>query len=272
MVSPHRLGQLLERAGESLPAADPAVRACGLWSVTLVGSLARDDFRPGGSDVDLLVVHQCGDLLSDEVGKRTDVRAVVRHFGEPLLQLTGGSGVQGAFVVDCHFVDLEVLRGQPHWAAPDRFLPTRTRHDRFLWIYCFDLVAHSRLLWGENPTALVHPHDPLPYIPTAARELARRVAELSAGTGESHALADLVDRWKAAAGELMALLALAHDCRSLRKQDLHRTFNTRVPYFPGKDFAASLWAECLYGTVFQERDEWVARCARFCESGLTLLR
>lgn len=236
-----------------------------------MGSLARGDFRPGGSDVDLLVVHQCGDLPCDDVGQRSDVRVVVRHFGEPLLQVAGGSGEQKPFMVDCHFVDLRVLRDQPRWADPRGFLSVDTRHDRFLWIYGFDFVQHACVLWGESPTALVQAYDPLLYVPVAARDLARRVAELSSAPPSSDALSERVDRWKSVAGELMTLLALAHGCRSLRKQDLHRVFNTRVPYFPGKDFAASLWAEYLYGTVFQERQEWVARCARFCASGLTLL-
>ncbi len=271
MVSAHRLLQLLQRAGQSLQATDPAVRACGLWSVALVGSLSRGDFRPGGSDVDLLVVHQCGDLPPAEVGRHPDVRVVVRHFGEPVVEACGGSGDHRPVVVDCHFVDLGVLRDQPRWAAPRQFLSVHTRHDRFLWIYGFDFVQHALVLWGESPTALVQAHDPLPYIPVAARDLSRRIADLSSATQEGGPLLELVDRWKAAAGELMTLLALAHGCRSLRKQDLHRAFNTQVPYFPGKDFAASLWAEYLYGTVFQERQEWIARCARFCDSGLTLL-
>jgi predicted nucleotidyltransferase len=271
LALPERLLSLLHQAGQDLEAEGAAVASARLSSVVLVGSLARGDFRVGGSDVDLMLVHQLGELPAAEVGRRADVRAIVRHFGGPLLRVAGGTGVQKPFVMDCHFVDLEVLRSQPQWASREHFAPAHAHRDRFLWIYAFDFVAHARLLWGDNPAPAVQAYDPLPYLPHAAAALRAEVAALSALEPGSSPEPEPVSRWKRAAGELMTLLALSHGCRSLGKRDLHRSFNADVPYFQGKDFAASLWAEFLYGSVFQDRAEWVGRCRRFCQGGLQRL-
>jgi hypothetical protein len=271
MALPERLVQLLHQAGADLAPDDVRVQATSLASITLVGSLSRDDFRVGGSDVDLLVVHGLGELPSAELGRRPELRGLVRHFGEPLMRAAGHSGLQKPFMIDCHFVDREVLAAQPQWATPETFTADLVTRDRFLWVYAFDLVAHGRVLWGESPVPLVQPREPEAYLALAAADWVRRLAEIARRPVPQPPSEELVNGWKAIAGEMMTLLALRHGCHSLRKQDVHRVFNTGVPYFPGKDFAASLWAEYLYGTVFQDRQEWVARCHRFCHNAAELL-
>lgn len=271
MALARRLLDLLRQAGLALATEEHARRHCQLAAVALVGSLARDDFRPGGSDVDLMFVHGLGEGPSSDLGARPEMRTLARHFGEPLLRVAGLSGQQKPFMVDCHFVDREVLRTQPVWAAPASFTPALLPRDRFLWLYAFDFLAHATPLWGADPREFVQAFDPAEYLPVAAPDLRWRVAAATADPERTAPSTALVSRWKSLTGELMTLLAIRHGCRSLCKADVHRVFNTGVPYFPGKDFAASLWAECLYGTVFQERADWVARCERFCHNGLAAL-
>jgi hypothetical protein len=196
---------------------------------------------------------------------------VVRHFGEPLLSLGAGTGRQKPFLVDCHFVDAEMLAQQPQWADPATFAPEHTSRDYYLWLYAFDLAANGARLWGENPAERVRVYSPADYVPQAAADLRRRLAALKSVDAGPDPTAEVTDRWKLVAGETLRLLALAHGCRSLRKQEVYRDFHALVPYFQGKDFSASLWAEYLYGSVFQDREDWLARCDRFCTKGLALL-
>lgn len=263
-----RLLAALEQAGRQVDLS-PELISAGAVSVTLAGSLARGDFRLGGSDVDLLVVHDHPGLTPAEAAREAALRRLVRHFSEPLQRLAATTQAGLTLVMDCHLVGAGALADQPRWADPATARPDLTGHDRLLWLYAFDLQAHHRTLWGPDPTVGLRIVSPQAYLPAAVAEARRRLEELSnlpAGLSEEQ-----VPPWKALAGEIMALLALQAGCPTLRKRDLHRYFNACAPYFKGKDFAASLWAEYLYGTVFQARADWLARCRQFCTSALTVL-
>lgn len=263
-----RLLTALEQAGRQVDTV-PELVSAGAVSVTLAGSLARGDFRLGGSDVDLLVVHDRPELPPAEAIRDAALRRLVRHFSEPLQRLAATTQPGLTLVIDCHIVSAGAVADQPRWADPATALPDLAGHDRLLWLYAFDLQAHHRTLWGPDPTIGLRIVTPQAYLPVAVAEARRRLAEL--GNLPTDQPEEQVPHWKALAGEIMALLALQAGCGSLRKRDLHRYFNAGAPYFKGKDFAASLWAEYLYGTVFQARADWLARCRQFCTSALTVL-
>ncbi|MEI6502213.1 MAG: hypothetical protein WCP21_14450, partial [Armatimonadota bacterium] len=270
----------------------------------LVGSLSRDDFIEGGSDVDLLFVHEHGELPSRELGAHPALREAVRLFGEPLLAIGRHTGRQKPFVVDTHFADAHTVETQPRWADPAGFLREHMSHDRSLWLHAFDLVENGRVLWGESPVPALRVYEPAGYLPCLARELREELARLQSYSphpvrsqaaqqvcaftgglqldgvgmlrvGALRGGADLpeaiINDWKRLTGQLLTALALQHGAPSLRKRDIFRHFNLRVPYFPGKDFAGHIWSEYLYGIVYDERDEWVRRCGRLCENGLKVL-
>lgn len=239
----------------------------GLRSIALVGSLSRDDFNLGGSDVDLLFVHALGEQGS-EVACDPSLRAIIQHFGEPLLRLGRGTGLQKPFLVDSHFADTQTVCRQPHWADPAGFLREYLCRDRFLWIYAFDFVEYSLPLWGEDLRPCLHVYDPRDYLSLLERPLRQELVRLQSPQPVADPPAQLINDWKHLSGQLMTLLALKHGPADLRKQALHRSFNLRVPYFDGKDFVASLWAEYLYGSVFQDRADWQRRCSRFCTGAL----
>lgn len=263
-----RLLAALEQAARQVDAV-PELISAGAVSVTLAGSLARGDFRLGGSDVDLLVVHDRPELTPAEAVRDAALRRLVRHFSEPLQRLTTTTQPGLTLVIDTHLITAGAVADQPRWADPDAAPPDLAGHDRLLWLYAFDLQAHHRTLWGPDPTVGLRIGTPQAYLPAAVAEARRRLEELS--SLPAGRLEEMVPPWKALAGEIMTLLALQAGCGSLRKRDLHRYFNACAPYFKGKDFAASLWAEYLYGTVFQAREDWLARCRQFCTNALAML-
>lgn len=299
--------RLLLSLTESACALDeqPGVAAAArVRSVVLVGSLSRDDFVEGGSDVDLLLIHEHGELPSRELAAHPALGEIVRLFAEPLLAIGRHTGRQPPLLVDCHFVDAHTVETQPRWADPACFCREHLSHDRNLWLYAFDFAEHARTLWGDSPVPLLRVYEPAAYLPLLAQELRDELARLQAYSprpGRSRAEsqvcaftgglqldgvgmlrvgargggADLpeaiINDWKRLTGRLLTALALQHGSPSLRKRDIFRHFNLRVPYFPGKDFAGHLWSEYLYGIVYDERDEWVRRCARLCENGLKVL-
>lgn len=278
--------------------------AAQVRSVVLVGSLSRDDFIEGGSDVDLLIIHEQGDRPSEELGRHPGLREIVRLFGEPLLAMGRNSGRQRPFMVDCHFADAHTVATQPQWADPAGFLREHMSHDRNLWLYAFDLLENGKGLWGEALVPTLRVFEFAGYLPLLARELreelvrlqsyspqkprsqaAQQVCAFTGGlqldgvgmlrVGALQGGADIPDAiitdWKRLTGQVLTALALQHGSPSLLKRDTFRYFNLRVPYFPGKDFAGHIWSEYLYGIVYDERDEWVRRCARLCENGLKVL-
>ncbi|MEN6643516.1 MAG: nucleotidyltransferase domain-containing protein [Armatimonadia bacterium] len=263
--------RLIENLHASAASLDTSLaERAGLHSVALVGSLSRDDFNEGGSDVDLLFVHGLGEKGS-EVASLPEFRAVIQHFGEPLLRLGMSTGRQKPFLVDCHFADRQTVCRQPDWADPAGFLREYLSRDRYLWIYAFDFVENSLPLWGPDLRPAVRVYDPVSYLPMLTRSLREDLARLQSLQPVPEPPAKLINDWKHLSGQLSTLLSLKHGCRSLMKQALHRCFNLSVPYFDGKDFAASLWAEYLYGSVFQDRADWVRRCSRFCAGALKAL-
>ena len=266
-----RLLDSLKQSAQTLDERPALAAAVGLQSVTLVGSLARDDFIVGGSDVDLLLVHGLGEHPSSEIGRRPEIRAILQLFGEPLLRLAGGTGRQKPFLIDCHFADAQTVAAQPQWADPAGFLREHMARDRFLWIYAFDLVAHSCTLWGEPPACAVSVFPVAGYLPYLVRQLREDLALLESYAIRPDPPERQVNQWKSLQGQLITLVALKHGCESLLKHDLYRTFNLHVAYFPGKDWAAAFWAEYLRGSVFHQRDEWLRRSTKFCENALGLL-
>jgi len=304
MALSDRLLTSLTDSARALAERPEMAAAARVRSVVLVGSLCRDDFIEGGSDVDLLFIHDQGELSSDELGRHPALREVVRLFGEPLLAMARNSGRQRPFMVDCHFADAHTVETQPQWADPAGFLREHMSHDRNLWLYAFDLVENGKVLWGEPLTQTVQAFEPGGYMPLLARELreelvrlesyspqrvrsqaAQQVCAFTGGlqldgvgmlrVGALRGGADIPDTiiagWKRLTGQLLTALALQYGSPSLRKRDTFRYFNLRVPYFPGKDFAGHIWSEYLYGIVYDERDEWVRRCGRLCENGLKVL-
>lgn len=266
-----RLLAALTDSAAALSERPDLAAAVGLHSLTLVGSLARDDFNEGGSDVDLLLVHGLDERPSSEIGRLPEVRAVLHLVGEPLLGLMRGAGRHRPFVIDCHFAAASLLARQPHWADPGCFLREHLARERYLWLYAFDLVEHGRTLWGDRPAETVRAYRPTAYLPLLVRQLREDLALAQSYPVTSDPSADLLHRWRELTGQILTLLALRFGGTSLRKREVYLAFNLRVPHFPGKDFAAALWAEYLYGTVFHRRDEWLRRGTRFCENGLKLL-
>lgn len=264
-----RLIELLREQSAFLHEHPASAEQAQVVSVALVGSLARDDFRQGGSDVDLMVVHTIGDKPAAEVGAMQPLRRLVQHCGEPLLHLGAGTGVQKPFVVDCHFVDSLILATQPRWAEPSQFTLALARRETYLWLYAFDLVQYAMPLFGPSPALGVRVHEPVSYVGVVRRQLHDDLQGLAAEPQEPRP--EFVERWKLLAGRVMTALALTRGGRSLKKNDVYRDFNLLAPGFPGKAFAASLWAEYLYGSVFQDRVEWLRRCRRFCEGALEVL-
>lgn len=266
-----RLLASLAEGALTLPQHPELLAAAALHSVTLVGSLARADFIEGGSDVDLLLVHGLADGPPEEVGRRPQIRALVHHFGEPLLHLGAGTGRLRPFAVDCHFASTRVLHSQPQWADPASFLREHLSRDRYLWLYAFDLEAHGKVLWGETPAASMRLYPPQQYLHHLVRDLREELARLQSHRVPADLSAAVLAGWKRFAGQLPTLLALCFGPPSLQKRDLYRTFNLSVPYFPGKDFAARLFSEYLYGITYQQDEEWVGRCSQFCANALALL-
>lgn len=263
--------RLIEKLQTSAATLDASLaERVSLHSVTLIGSLSRDDFNEGGSDVDLLFVHGLGERGS-EVASLPDFRAVIQHFGEPLKRLGRTTGRPKPLVVDCHFGDRQTVSRQPDWADPAGFLREYLSRDRYLWLYAFDFVENSLPLWGPDLRPALRVWEPSAYLPVLARSLREELARLQAMPPGSEPPAGLVNDYQRLSGELSTLLSLKYGCRSLMKQAQHRSFNLLVPYFDGKDFAASLWAEYLYGSIFQDRADWVCRCSRFCAGALNLL-
>lgn len=262
------LSALREQAAALQSSPDLAAQA-QVVSVALIGSLSRNDFRDGGSDVDLMIVHTHGDLPAAEVAAVPALRRLVHEFGAPLLQLGGGTGVQKPFVVDCHFVDATVLATQPQWSDPIRMVADLRERDAYLWLYAFDLEQFALPLLGPHPAHGLTIQDPPAYTSTLRDHLRADWQALDAATHGADA--DTINHWKHLSGRLMTAFALSRGVRSLMKASVHRGFNLLAPHFAGKDFAASLWAEYLYGTVFQDRDDWLRRCRRFCANGLEVL-
>lgn len=300
-----RLLEALSGSALALSEQPQLAAEAGLRSVTLVGSLSRNDFIEGGSDVDLLFVHDLGEQPSGELCKHPRLREVVQLFGEPLLRIGRNTGRQKPFLVDCHFADARVVDTQPCWADPAGFVHESMAHERTLWLYAFDLVENGQTLWGRPLASEVRVYEPQCYMPLLAQELREELVRLQSyqpapsmkapgqpkicaitgglqldglgmpRIGHSAAGAAIpeahISDWKRLTGQVLTALALQHGSPSLRKRDTFRYFNLRVPYFPGKDFAGHIWSEYLYGIVYDERDEWVRRCDRLCENGLKVL-
>lgn len=264
-----RLIELLQEQSSSLRENPAPAEQAQVASVALIGSLARGDFRTGGSDVDLMFVHGLGERPAAEVAAAPSMRRPVGFLGEPLLQAGGGTGAQKPFLIDCHFVEGLVLATQPRWAEPSQFTLQWAERETYLWLYAFDLVRHIMPLSGPSPAIGVRAYDPAAYTETVLRQLRQRLAALRDDPPANQV--EAVNAWKLFAGRLLTALALSRGGRSLKKNEIYRDFNTLVPHFPGKDFAASLWAEYLYGSVFQDREDWLQRCRKFCEEGLATL-
>jgi predicted nucleotidyltransferase len=264
-----RLVELLREQAGSLTVRPALAEQAQVVSVALIGSLARDDFRAGGSDVDLMLVHTHGEKPAGQVAAVPAVRRLVQHFGEPLLKIGAGTGAQKPFMVDCHFVDSLVLATQPRWAEPSQFTLALAQRNTHLWLYAFDLVQHAVPLFGPSPALGLDVHPPAQYTGVLRQQLHRDLEALCEQPAEVRP--ETIESWKLLAGRMMVALALGHGGGSLNKSEVHRSFNILAPRFPGKDFAASLWAEYLYGSVFQDRAEWLQRCRRFCEGGLGVL-
>lgn len=299
MALADRLLEALTNSARKLAEQPQLVAQADLCSVTLIGSLSRGDFIEAGSDVDLLLVQRRDSEEATECGRHPPLREVVQLFGEPILRLARTTGRQKPLVLDCHFVNTETARTQPQWADPTCFSAAELGRDPYLWLYAFDLRAHAQTLWGEAPTPNIVAYDPRAYLPVFARQLQEQFERLSAcaaqavvqrqlctftggvlldglgmprvGSSGVRVPDSVIADWKRLTGQLLTTLALQYGPPSLLKRDVFRHFNLRVPYFPGKDFAGHLWSEYLYGIVYDERDEWVRRCARLCENGLKLL-
>lgn len=263
-----RLIALLDEQSVSLKEHPGLAEQARVTAIALMGSLARDDFRTGGSDVDLMVVHAQGEKPAAELGRMPAMRKLIGLFGEPLLRIGRGCAGHRPLVVDCHFVDSLLLATQPRWAEPSRLTAAQADREPYLWVYAFDLTQHARPLYGPHPAAGLQCHEPAAYLPVIRQWLQERLRQWPESDSPTDAM---VEYARAMAWALLTALALGHGGRSMVKHELYRDFNLLAPSFAGKAFAASLWAEYLYGSVFQDRADWLQRCRRFCESGLEVL-
>jgi len=272
MSLPDHLIEVLCEAGRSLEERSNLIGQDGVRSVTVVGSLARGDFVERGSDVDVMFVHTLGVRPADELCAIPSLRNVVHHFGSPALRLGAATGRQKPFMVDCHFVDCEILEQQPQWADPACFRQEHTERDWNLWVYAFDFVANRIRLWGEDPVHFVHVYPPESYILWALGRLQGTLSELQGGGAREAALSpEIVGRWKVLAGTLLHLAAIYHGSPTLGKTEAYREFQELVPDFNGKNFAEVLWTEYLHGTEPADRGEWLTRCEEFCQGTATMI-
>jgi len=265
---------LLSQQTHELTDNTTLLTTAGVISITVVGSLARCDFITGGSDIDLLIVHDHGDISNGEVAAIPAMKFVIRSIGDPVLQAFAHTGKQKPCMCDLHFIDGGLLRDQPKWADPAAMRTSTVHRSHYFWLYAFDLAQHRICLLGPDPVANMHIYPPIAYAAIAVDNYQMQLHALTSQTIAGDPLSEaMVGRWKQLAGAILKLAAIVFGGASLKKRPVLDDFLQRVPIYEGKDFATILWTEYVHGELSLPPDRivWHQRCQAFCFATLAML-
>jgi len=241
--------ELVDRAVEVFDLLDVALRE-RVVSMVVFNSLVRGDFVTNVSDIDVLIVF-------DSNPRENVVDKIRECFIDLATPYHGKSNSPYVFDIPWVIVtDIPLKESVEREPSPLKFLG----------IYAFDFVNHSRVLRGRDFRHDLLVQDPKTLVQSRGEDLRNKWIGIKAE-----------DRRKVVliTGELIRLAQINYGKSTLDKHEVLNHFKKFVPHFEGKDFIDVFWEEYLTGGLRKmdanSKTEYFIECESFTEKLFELL-
>lgn len=190
-----------------------------IHSAVVFGSLVRGDFIPGISDIDIFVVFE-----NNTDGKTID--RILEHLYAVSKPYWGCSNYEKILDIPWEF---------------EKNLPIKGRKIKpffkFLGIYAFDFMKHSKVIYGENFVNMLYVPNPKTLIMERTKDILKKL--------EKYREEKKTYLIRILAGETIRLSQLKFGETTIDKRKVIDNFEKFVPNYPMKNFAREIWREYL---------------------------
>ena len=213
-------------------------------SVVLFGSLARGDFVPNVSDIDIFIV------FKDRISKE-NIEKILRAI------YSIGEKYRGYSKYD-KVIDIP-------WMFESE-LPTKGSGKKtffkFLSIYAFDFVKYSKVLYGRDIVNEIEVPNPRDLVIERAERLLKLLNKCE--SENDYYMIRII------AGETIRLAQIAYGEITIDKRKVLQNFLKYVPEYPMKHFAVEIWKEYL-SPRSRISLEYIEMCKKFIRETLSLI-
>lgn len=217
-----------------------------IFSIVAYGSLFRSDFLDDISDIDILIV------FNDDADER-----IIRETLDRIKEF------ESKYRRCEDYIILDIA-----WVY-EKELPLKDRNSeiffKFLTIYAFDFVENSYVIFGKDFRHQLKVLDPKIWV---NKRLARLKKLLDKNIEEKNYKHLLI-----VSGEIIRLAQIVYGEPTIRKDEVIKLFIEKVPDYPEKEFAKSIWQEYYTPRHKKElNEEYIKKVIRFSKATLEIIK